>query len=105
MFNRLYIIQYDSAHWCGGESHCVVWAENADEALLEASVFMEDNMRELFSAEYDDYYNDDTEAGAYDDESAYVVNWCEPLTPEHEHWEYFQDPSQSQFYPMLGSPL
>lgn len=105
MTKQLYIIQYNSAHWCGGESHCVVWAENADEAVMEASDFMEDSMRELFSDEYDDYYNDDTEAGAYDDEQAYVVHWCDPLTHEHEYWEYFQDPTQADFYPVIGTPV
>jgi hypothetical protein len=83
----------------------VVWAENADEARLEASVFMEDSMRELFSDEYSDEFDDETETGFYDDEQAYTVNWCEPLTHEHEHWEYYVNPTQADFYPVIGSPL
>jgi hypothetical protein len=105
MPKQLYIIQYNSAHWCGGESHCVVWAYNADEAVLEASDFMEDNMRELFSSEYDDEFDEENEAGAYDDEQAYTVDWCELLTPEHEHWEYYVNLTQADFYPEIGSPL
>jgi hypothetical protein len=83
----------------------VVWAYNADEAVLEASDFMEDNMRELFSSEYDDEFDEENEAGAYDDEQAYTVDWCELLTPEHEHWEYYVDATQADFYPEIGSPL
>lgn len=102
MTKQLYIIQYDSAHWCGGESHCVTWAHSAEEAQEEAHEYMETSMRELFSDEYNDYYNDETETGAYDEECAYVVNWCELLTPEHEHWPYYTDPTQADFYPLIG---
>ena len=104
MTKQLYIIEYESAHWCGGQSHCVVWAENSDEAEVLAGLHMEESMRELFSDEYHDEFDDDYEQySVYDDESAYVVTWCEPLTPAHDHWEYYQDPTQSEFYPEIGA--
>lgn len=103
MTKQLYIIEYESAHWCGGVSHCVVWAHDDCEAQLEASDFMEDSMRELFSDEYHDEYNEETETDFYGDEQAYTVNWCARLTAAHEHWQYYTDPTQTEFYPEIGT--
>lgn len=104
MNKQLYIIEYESAHFCGGESHCVVWAVNADDAQLEAGLHMEESMRELFRDEYNDEFEDSEEYGLYDDESAYVINWCEPLTVQHPHWVYYTNPTQQDFYPVIGTP-
>lgn len=103
MNKQLFIIEYESAHWCGGQSHCVVWAVNADDAKLEAGLHMDEHMYELFQDEYDDERDEDGN-GEYDDEQCYTVNWCELLTVEHSHWPYYEDPSQSEFYPEIGTP-
>jgi len=104
MTKQMYLINYDCAHWCGGDSHCVVWAEDAVEAELEAGLFMEEHMRELFQDEYNEYYDDDSETGIYDNESAVSVISVELFNETHEQWKFFQDPSQAEFYPVIGTP-
>mgnify|MGYP000104832216 CR=1 FL=1 len=98
MNKQLYIIDYESSQWCGGQSHCVVWAENEDDAVIQAENHMHDEMTELFSDEYED------EGLDQDAECAYAVNSIEILDENNEHWEFFQDPNQSQFYPVIGEP-
>lgn len=94
MTKQLFIIEYEFAHWCGGSSNVVVWAEDADDAVILAEVHMEENMRELF---WDEYAEDGP-----DDESAFTVNSVEPFGPGHEQWGFFLDPTQDQFYPVIG---
>ena len=82
----------------------VVWAENADHAVLLAEYHMEEAMRELFSDEYNDDYDEENERGMYDDESAVTVNSIEVFDENHECWKFFCDPSQAEFYPVIGDP-
>jgi hypothetical protein len=99
MFNKLFLIDYESSQWCGGSSHCVVRAEDADAAVILAEEHMETEMRELFS----DEYGDDGEADdSCDDECAYTVNSVEEFDESHEYWKYFIDPDQSQFFPLVN---
>lgn len=42
MQKQLWVIDYECAHWCGGQSHCLVWAEDEDVARDEADVFMDE---------------------------------------------------------------
>lgn len=90
-----YLIEYDCAHWCGGTSNVVVWAESPDEALYLAEDHMETEMRELFSEEYEDEPTD---------ECTYSIISVEEFNESHWQWLYFTDPEQSQFYPIIGSP-
>lgn len=96
MTKQLYLIDYECAHWCGGQSNVVVWAEDEDDAREVASYHMEEEMRELFSDEYEDE--------EHDDESSVSVNSVEEFGPAHDEWRFFLDPSQSQFYPIIGEP-
>ena len=99
MTKQLYIIDYESSQWCGGQSHVCAWAEDADTAEFEAEFHMDDAMRELFSSEYDD---EDSEGN--EEEPAYTVNSVEVLDENNEHWKFYQDPGQSEFYPVIGEP-
>ena len=90
----LFLITYESAHWCGAsDTKVVVHADSEDEALSKADVHMEEEMRELFSGEYDEE--------EMSDESAYSVDCVEEFSPGHEEWKWFIDPSQSSFYPVI----
>ena len=96
---KLFIISYQSSQWCGGSSHCLVYASNAAQAEELAEWYMDESMRELFSTEYAE------EGGDLDDESAYSVASVEELTTEHEMWKYVQDEVQQRnFYPYINSP-
>lgn len=94
MTKELYIIEYESMHWCGGGSHCLVWAESGDEAIELASDHMEESMRELFSDEIEE---DDLDA-----EMQATVNSVE-LVIGSTYEKYVRDPSQqTNFYPLIN---
>lgn len=95
------MIDYENAHWCGGQLHVVVWAQDEIEAEILASDFMEETQRELFSDEYGESLLEDEE---YEDESAVSVNSVELLDENHEYWKYFVDKTQESFYPIIGMP-
>lgn len=99
MKKELFIIEYECAHWCGGNSCVVVWAENKAHAEILAEYHMDESMRELFSDEYNDEDGEE-----YDQECAYTVNSVEFFDEKHEQWKYFCDPSQAEFYPVIGEP-
>ena len=95
MQKQLYIIEYESARWCGGASHCVVWAISEDEAALDADAFMEESMLELFS----DEDSDEEETG----DVAHVVNWVK-LMQGSGFEEYYADEQQRRhFYPCVNA--
>ena len=91
-----YLIDYENAHWCGGQLYVVVNANSATEAEIKAESWMEETQRELFSDEYED----DSD-GDFSDECSYTVNSVEEFDETHECWQYYKDPSQSSFYPEL----
>jgi len=96
MSKKLFLIYYECAHWCGAGNHVVVWAKDEEDAREQAEVHMEEDMRELYSGEYED------EDDIYDSESAVNVITCEEFGPEHEDWKFYIDPSQAMFYPVIG---
>ena len=104
MTKQLFIIDYECAHWCGGSSNVVVWAEDEEHAKFLAEYHMEDAMRDLFSDEYNDVYDEELDAGDYDNESAVTVNSVEAFGPGHDNWEFYLDAGQSEFYPVIGEP-
>lgn len=95
----LFLIDYENAHWCGGQSNCVVEAANADDAVMIASDHMQEEMYELFRYEYDE---DAEEDGNYASESAFVVNSVETFDENHEYWKFYLDETQSQFFPKVN---
>lgn len=90
-----YIIDYENAHWCGGQLYVVVNAKNEYEAQEKAEMHMEECQRELFADEYVEAKEE------FDDESAVSVNSVEEFDVNHEYWRFYKDPSQAEFYPEL----
>lgn len=89
-----YLIEYENAHWCGGTLHVVVNANSAEEAEDKAMDHMESEQRELFFDEYED-------SNGEFDESAVVINSIEILDEDNDYWPFYNDPSQSEFYPEI----
>lgn len=97
-----YLIDYENAHWCGGQMNVVVWADDEIDAVIKASDYMEDAQREQFSDEYGDSISEDEE---YADESAVSVNSVDLFDEGHDQWEFFMNPVQrDNFYPIVGMP-
>ena len=104
MHKNLYIIEYDCAHWAGACETVLVWAANKYDAVDAAEVHMEETMRELYSGEYDVTYDEEYCENGYEDESAFNVLSVELFDTEHPEWQYYQEATQSEFYPVIGEP-
>ena len=92
---QLYVINYQNPHWCGGQSSCVAWAENPDQAVTAANDHMEEDMRELFSQEYE-------EESKFEEESAYTVDSVDLLVGSRfEEW-YNDGDQRNAFYPCVN---
>ena len=97
---QLYLIRYQSSHWRGGMSDCVVLATNQDTAVSCAELWMDVSMRELFSTEYAENRE---EGGTLDEGPAYSIDSIEDFGPEHDEWRWFLDEVQrTNFYPCIG---
>ena len=97
-----YLIDYENAHWCGGQMNVVVWAHDEEEARVLAADHMEETQREQFSSEYGDSVCEDEE---YEDESAVSINSVELFDEGHPQWEFFMNAAQRDaFYPIIGMP-
>jgi hypothetical protein len=91
---QLFIIEYENAHWCGGQLNCLAWAHSPEGAIDAASEFMEETQRELFSDHYD-------EEGRYDGEPTVTVIGV-MLMAGSEFEKYYNDASQAEFYPVVN---
>lgn len=90
-----YLIDYENAHWCGGQLYVVVNADSEEDALDKAEYHMEESQRELFMDEYE-------ESSEYEDECPYSINSVSILDEANENWEFYKDPSQAEFYPEIS---
>ena len=92
---NLYLITYESSHWCGASgTKVVVWANSPKHAIDEADEHMYSEMIELFSDEYEEEGDD------YDAECPYVVNSVDEFGPEHEEWAFYV--KDKTYYPEIG---
>ncbi len=93
---QLYVIEYESFQWCGGDLCCVVWADSELDAEIKDSDWMEETQRELFSSEYNSEECDD-------EECAYTVNYVQ-LMAGSEFEQYYNMPDQRvAFYPCVNA--
>lgn len=86
----LYLVYAESYHYCGYGQHFVV------EALSE------EHATELCETAIDEYFYEQDgsqleEEGIEDGPYGNVLT-VEPFDSTHESWQYYQDPSQSEFY-------
>lgn len=95
---KRYLIDYENAHWCGGQLNVVVYADSEDEARDIAEQHMIEAQLELFSSEYEE----EPDAA---EECPYVINSIEEFDENHDDWQFYQDPvQQANFYPEVGEP-
>jgi len=87
----LWIIYAESALYCGYGQHFVVEALNKSSAEFLADA----DMQEYF---YEQDYDQAVEEGQKAEAGTYSIMSCEPFGPDHESWEFYCDPGQSEFY-------
>lgn len=91
---KVYLITTESAHFADPEDHFVVVAESENGALSMVDYEIDAYYREMY---YDKYqYEDEAE------DSTYTVVSTEEFTKSNEHYEYFSEPDQQEFYPCYG---
>ncbi len=95
MTKQLYLIEYENAHWCGGSLNVVVWATDEENAREVAESHMDECQRDLFSAEFD-------EEPELEEDCSYTINSVEEFNEAHDEWQFFTDPTQESFYPIVG---
>jgi len=88
----LYIVYCESANYCGYGQHFVVEADNEVEA--------EDSVAEASEEYFCEQDRDQLEEEEHDLEGMTFATTIsvEPFGPEHKSWEFYQDPSQAEFY-------
>lgn len=95
---KKYLIDYENAHWCGGQLNVVVNAMSPDEAMEKAEVHMDECQRELFSSELEEALEENPD---FDTDFVYVINSVEEFDETHPDWVFYKDPTQSEFYPEI----
>lgn len=93
MTNKLFIIEFGSAHWCGCDDHVLVWAETKDEALFKAESYMDNYIRDLIT--YDPREPDHIDIG--EDEFYYTSIYSVEEFSSEEHGEV-------EWYEVVGNP-
>jgi hypothetical protein len=89
----LYIVYAESANYCGYGQHFVVEANDE----VEAQDFTEEAAEEYFCEQDRDQLEED---GWYDLDGMIFadIKSVEEFGPGHTSWEFYQDPSQAEFY-------
>ena len=93
---QLYVIYFESANYCGGGEHCVVWASSAEEAEDKAASYMNDF-----------YYEEDYDQFAEDTDGEEADVWHTVISVEllsdSDSKEFYADPAQrAAFYPCVN---
>lgn len=92
---QLYVIDFESANYAGGGEHCLVWAEDEDQARDLA----DNHMEEYYYEEDIDQLQEENE-GEIDGPFATVTKV--ELLDNSEHKEFAEKESNRQFYPFVN---
>lgn len=97
MEKQLYVIYFESANYMGYGQHCLVWAVDEHEAESEASSYMDEVCR---NQDYEQFVEENGEEAA-EEAFWYSVESVELLKGSGLE-KYADDPSQSEFYPVVN---
>lgn len=97
MQKALWVVEFQSANYCGAEQYCLVWATSENNAHDEASSWVEEVFYEQDSEQYLEENGEDPEAYAY------ITNVYPLVSEEAEDIRrYLKDETQKQFYPIVN---
>ena len=96
---RLWVVEFESANYCGAPEHCLVWAFDAEDAMDAASYHASEVYCEQDAAQWEEEHGDTEE---YDD-----VMWASMnsavLLEGSEYAVYVEDGVQQRnFYPIVN---
>jgi hypothetical protein len=95
MKKELYVVEFESANYCGAPEYCRVWADSEDEAMFQAEMYAED----FYCEQDEDQYMDENKE--YPDCWAHM---CSAVLQEgSEYEEFIADPVQANtYYPIVN---
>lgn len=96
---KLYIIEFNSANYCGASDHCLVWAK--DEVDAE-EIFGEIGYGENY------YYEQDSEQYLEEngEDPDFYCNFVKAeLVKGSDYESYVNDPSQACYYPLINEKI
>lgn len=98
MEKQLYCVYFESANYCGFGEYCLVMAESESEAMdnPEVVAYAEEVYRQQDEENFIEDNGEDTDG----------VTWASVMSADpvsgSEFEAYTADPSQANFYPMIG---
>lgn len=99
MEKQLYCVYFESANYAGHGDYCLVMAESESDAMDNTDVlsYAEDMCREQHEDQYTEEYGEDE---AENNLWASIIS--AELVEGSDVEQYIADPSQANFYPMIG---
>ena len=95
---RLYVVEFDSANYCGAPEYCLAWANDEEDAMDEASVWAEEHYREQDQSQWED----ENEGEDSDDVVWASMRSAEPLEgSDYEQWVE-DEVQQRAFYQIVN---
>lgn len=98
MSKELYVVYFESANYAGYGEHCLVWAEDEDEARDEATSYAED----FYYQQDQDQLEEDYEDMETNSEPYASIEKVSKLSDNPDIIEYLKDPDQATFYPIVN---
>ncbi len=93
MTKELYVVEFESANYCGAPEHCVAWASNEDEAKEAASEYADSFYYEQDCDQWHEENGEDEDPDMW----ANIMS-AEPMS-ESRHLEFYNMPDQrAAFY-------
>lgn len=90
---RLYVVEFDSANYCGAPEHCLAWAHDEEDAMDEAAEFASEYYREQDQSQWEEENESEDPDG---------VTWASMRSAEllegSEFANYVEDERQQQAY-------
>ena len=95
---RLYVVEFDSANYCGAPEHCLAWAHDEEDAMDEAADFASEHYREQDQSQWEE-----ENEGEDPDEVMWASMRSAELLEGSEYAEYVEDEVQQRnFYQIVN---
>ena len=96
---RMYVVEFESANYCGASENCLVWAFSEEDALDEATPWAEEFYREQDQSQWEDEHGDNEDS----DEVVWASMRSAELLEDYEYADIVEDPiQQSNFYQLVN---
>ena len=101
MTKELYVVEFESANYCGAGEYCLVWASNEKDAEDAASAHAE----EFYYEQDSEQWEEENEGESDEDVTWANMKSAYPLASDEAEdvRKYLLDPTQVRFYPIVNT--